>query len=113
MSHINATLVCIFCQKRHERCERLPEEKLNNEQNITSSSDSFSTMYLMTPYFFETQPSYNNIITTTPNIDICSNDDSFFFETPFYYYSNINSYGSVEHSNLKSSAHDEPMPNDE
>ncbi|KAF0487844.1 hypothetical protein F8M41_022475 [Gigaspora margarita] len=74
--------------------------ELNNEQNIIASSSSFSTSCSNDSFFFETQHSYNNIITTTPN---------------------INPYGSVEtfrntfnpHHHPKSSVHDEPMLNDE
>ncbi|KAF0487838.1 hypothetical protein F8M41_022469 [Gigaspora margarita] len=76
------------------------ELELNNERNIISSSSSFSTSCSNDSFFFETQHSYNNIITTTPNID---------------------SYGSVEtfrntfnpHHHPKPSVHDEPMLNDE
>ncbi|KAF0487841.1 hypothetical protein F8M41_022472 [Gigaspora margarita] len=75
------------------------ELELNNEQNIISSSSSFSTSCSNDYFFFETQYSYNNIVTTP----------------------NINSYGSVEtfrntfnpHHHPKPSDHDEPMPNDE
>ncbi|CAG8744598.1 12939_t:CDS:2 [Gigaspora rosea] len=49
----------------------------NYEQNITSSSDSFSTMYPNDSLFFETQPPYNSIITTTPNIDLYETIETF------------------------------------
>ncbi|RIB07490.1 hypothetical protein C2G38_2214284 [Gigaspora rosea] len=114
------------------------EPELNNDQNITPSSDSFPTSCLNDSFFFETQHSYDNAI-TIPNIDpygtieafqnisfstSCSND-SFFFETQHSYNNiattpNINTYGFVETfrntfnpHNLKPSVHDEPMPNDE
>ncbi|KAF0487839.1 hypothetical protein F8M41_022470 [Gigaspora margarita] len=44
------------------------EPELNNDQNITSSSDSFSTSCSNDSFFFETQHSYDNII-PIPNID--------------------------------------------
>ncbi|RIB07491.1 hypothetical protein C2G38_2214285 [Gigaspora rosea] len=45
------------------------ELELNSEQNIISSSSSFSTSFSNDSFFFETQHSYNNIVTTTPNLN--------------------------------------------
>ncbi|CAG8835523.1 31349_t:CDS:2, partial [Gigaspora margarita] len=51
--------------------------ELNNEQNIISSSSSFSTSCSNDSFFFETQHSYNNIVTTTPNINTYGSVETF------------------------------------
>ncbi|CAG8789567.1 43496_t:CDS:2 [Gigaspora margarita] len=76
------------------------ELELNNEQNIISSSSSFSTGCSTDSFGFETQHSYNNIVTTTPNINPHGSVET--FQNTF-----------INQSSSSSLVHDEQMPNDE
>ncbi|KAF0487840.1 hypothetical protein F8M41_022471 [Gigaspora margarita] len=53
------------------------EPELNNEQNITSFSNSFPISCSNDFSSFETQHSYNNVITSNPNIDLYETIETF------------------------------------